>query len=316
MRGSSLIIAAIGLLALAGQVACQDRTETIRDSKGFKELVYRGEALAEERSYDARGAILSERFFDAGSLPSETRTYVRDGDRVARVEAKDASGSPSGSMEYRYDRNGRLLGVDSEGSLGEGSIGMIADRGAPQGSWITSPGPSEAADTTVLGYDDEGRTTIVQRMKGGAVVYSEKRDYGEGGGLASVSTLDMASGLSSELAYDEKGRISSREDTPAKGIKAVTEYRYDGSDRVVEELGSRGGHRSSKTYEYGEDGKLAREETRKDGELLLTVDYIEGGRVESLYEDGIVFVKATYRGGRKVKDEFFADGSSVRTRDY
>ena len=50
--------------------------------------------------------------------------------------------------------------------------------------------------------------------------------------------------------------------------------------------------------------------------MLLAVTYIENGRVEELYEDGALFVKATYIGGRKIKDEFFADGVLVRTRDY
>jgi hypothetical protein len=29
-----------------------------------------------------------------------------------------------------------------------------------------------------------------------------------------------------------------------------------------------------------------------------------------------VFVKATYIGNRKVKDEFYIDGVTIRTRDY
>lgn len=314
------VLLALILALSATGLPAEDRTETIADSKGYKELVYRGEALAEERSYDAKGAILEERAFDAEALPLETRSYIREGGRIARVEARDASGVPSGSMDYRYDRYGRLLGIASEGSLGVGSAGMIASAALPQGTWVAHPGEAEGSagggTTAVLGYDEAGRATIIQSMRDGAAVSIEKRSYREGGLLASVRTEDKLSGFSSELVYDEKGRKWKRTDTPAKGLVVKVEYRYDESDRLSQELTVRAGHRSIKTMTYAEDGSLAREQTSRDGELLLAVSYIEGGREEELYEDGVVFVKATYLGGRKVKDEFYADGTPVRTRDY
>jgi hypothetical protein len=324
LRRSCLVVA--GLLALAGAALAsgEDRTETIADLKGSKELVYHDDVLAEERSFDASGSILQERLFDSSSLPVETRSYIREGGRIVRVEATDAMGSPSGSMSYRYDRNGRLLGVSSEGSLGMGTAGMIAAWGLPQGSWITRPGggaraaaaAAASAKTTVLGYDDSGRATVVQTMLDGAALSIETRSYGDGGILSSSRIEDKVSGLSSDLQYDGEGRLATRTDTPTKGQVLKTEYRYGDSGLLAEELARQGGHRSSKAYEYGEDGKVSREETSRDGELLLAVDYIENGRVEELYEDGSVFVKATYVGGRKVKDEFYLDGVPFRTREY
>jgi hypothetical protein len=61
---------------------------------------------------------------------------------------------------------------------------------------------------------------------------------------------------------------------------------------------------------------LTREETLRDGSLILSVDYTDDGRVEELYDDGQLFVKATYVGGRKVKDEFYSNGVVSRTREY
>jgi antitoxin component YwqK of YwqJK toxin-antitoxin module len=168
----------------------------------------------------------------------------------------------------------------------------------------------------VLGYEGSGRAAIVQTMKDGAVLSLESRTYAEGGGLASAAVEDRPSGLRSEFRYDGKGRVSQRTDTPAKGLKSRTEYLYDDSGRLVEETTSRGGHRASKSSSYSEGGKLVREETRRDGELLLAVDYVEGGRVEELYDGGVIFVRASYSGGRKVKDEFFAEGKLLRTREY
>ncbi len=49
---------------------------------------------------------------------------------------------------------------------------------------------------------------------------------------------------------------------------------------------------------------------------MLAVENIDNGRVEELYDKGELFVKATYIGGRKIKDEFFAGGVPFRTRDY
>jgi antitoxin component YwqK of YwqJK toxin-antitoxin module len=322
LKKAPFLVMSILALALSGVASGEDRTERIADSGGARELVYRDDILAEDRSFDAQGAILEERIFDSSSLPIETRTYIREGGRIVKVEATDASGSPSGSMTYRYDRDGRLLGISSEGSFGAGYAGMISSHGVPQGTWVSSLGGGQGggdngnAMTTVFQYDDSGRVSIAQTMRDGNTVSKEKRIYGEGGILASVRIEDTVSGLCSELLYDAKGRISKRTDTPVTGPQSRIEYRYDDSGRLAEEIAFRGKHRSSRTIEYAEDGSIAREETRRDGEILLAIVHIENGRVEELYENGGVFVKATYIGGLKVKDEFFSDGVSIRTRDY
>ena len=67
---------------------------------------------------------------------------------------------------------------------------------------------------------------------------------------------------------------------------------------------------------YSESGTLTRKETLRDGSLVLSVDYTKNGRVEELYDDGQLFVKATYVGGLKVKDEFYSNGVVTRTREY
>jgi YD repeat-containing protein len=310
MKKSLFFFVSILALQTAGVVNGEDKIERIDSLKGSRELVYRDEVLAEVRSYDAQGAIREEKFFDASSLPFETRSYIREGGLLVRVELTDASGIPEGSMTYRYDRYGRLLGVDFDGSLGTGSVGMIASGAIPQGSWVS------AGAMTVLGYDQSGRIAIVQTIKDGVALSVESREYSEGGLISLVRTENNTSGLSSELIYDTEGRASMRTDTPTKGPQIKTEYRYDDSGRLVEEIIKRGGHRSSRTLAYAEGGAPVREETRVDGELLLTVEYIENGRVEEIYNDGIVFVRATYIGGRKIKDEFYADGLPLRTREY
>lgn len=316
MRASTLPVLRLILLLSAGVATAEDRVEKIADSKGYRELVYHGDILAEERSFDLSGAILQESSLDASSLPVETKSYIREKGRIIRVEAADGSGATTGTMSYRYDRYGRLLGVDADGSLGPGSAGMITLHGLPQGAWVSGGEAAAKATTTVLAYDGSGRPTSLQTVVDGNPVSIEDRIYGDDGALKSVHSEDRLSGLSSDFRYDEGGRVVSRVDTPAKGPRLKTEYHYDGSGRLIEERTSGQGHPLSKSYSYDADGKVAKVETRRDGVLLLAVITIENGRQEELYEDGVMFVRATYLGGRKAKDEFFADGELARTREY
>jgi hypothetical protein len=316
MKSGALLIGAALVLLVARPSAAEDRIEKIPDSKGYKELVYRGDSLAEERSYDLKGALLEETSLGGDSLPEETRAYIREGGRLSRVEARDGSGAITGTRVYRYDRLGRLLGVDSDGSFGSGSAGMIATRALPSGSWVSGSQGGAKTKTTVLAYDDEGRATTLETLLDGTALSIENRSYGEGGILKTLHAEDKLSGLSSDLVYDEAGRVSVRTDIPAKGPKLRTEYRYDGSGRLIEERSFGQGRPFSKSYTYSDKGSLDRVETRRDGLLLLVVTYIENGRQEELYEDGSIFVRATYLGGRKVKDEFYADDLLVRTRNY
>jgi antitoxin component YwqK of YwqJK toxin-antitoxin module len=308
---SRLLAAFLLAIAPATFAVSEEKVELIEGSKGNKELVYRDERLAEERVYDERGALIEEKTYDSNSLPLETRSYVRIEGRLARIEARDADGEVTGTRFYHYDRTGMLLGESSTGSLGDDSVGMIASESVPQGSWIT-----KGNLTTVLGYDDEGRVDFLRTIKEGKTISLERRTYGTGSLLASVSLKNSVTGSSTETIYDASGRPSLRTDIPAKGPREKTEFRYDDAGRLVEETSYRGGHKTAIKKSYDDSGNLVREETRRDGELLLSIDYIEGGRIEELYENGTPFVRATYSGGRKVKDEFIDDGKVVRSKEY
>jgi antitoxin component YwqK of YwqJK toxin-antitoxin module len=304
-------LALLCAIASARPCAAEDRTERIAGSKGWKELDYRGDKLAEERSFDTSGALLEERSFNAASLPVVTKRYIRSGGLLLRVEASDAAGSPIGSMSYHYDRDGRLLIARAAGVFGDEAAGIVASEGSPQGSFVES---SSAA--TVLAYDGQGRATLLQDMKEGKVSRIERRTYGEKGAIASIAVEDKSSGSTTTISYDEAGRESGRRAVGPKGEETVTSYGYDDSGRLLEERTAVGDHELSVKRIYAEGGALARAETRRDGALVLAVDYAGDGKTEELYEDGRVFVKASYKGGRKVKDEFYADGKLERTREY
>jgi YD repeat-containing protein len=301
------------LISLAFVLPCtaEDRTERIDGSKGWKELDYRGDSLVEERTFEATGALLAERSFSPEALAIVTKRYVREGGRLVKVEASDASGNTIGTMNYHYDREGRLLQASSDGIFGAESVGMISSEGSPQGSWIES----ESA-TKVYAYDDAGRAVLLQSLKDGKVARIERRAYGNEGILSSVTIDDKLAENSWTSSYDTTGRESERKAVDAKGEEVLTRFSYDASGRLIEELKIAGGHELAIRRSYSVDGALIRAETRRDKSLVLAVEYAGESRTEELYEDGELFVKATYRGGRKVKDEFFTDGKLKRSRDY
>jgi Uncharacterized protein conserved in bacteria len=288
-----------------------ERSEVFSDTKGSRELIYRDNVLAEERVYDTENALQKEITYDESSLPLSTKVYIRKSGRVLSVEDRDQSDNIVGTMTYHYDRVGRLVSLSSTGSLGEEAMGMIAARGVPQGAWIA------AATTTVLAYDEAGRAIVSEIIKDGKVISMEKRSYDEkSGNLSFVEREDSGSGLKTKISYDEKGRSTLMEEIPAKGLSSSTAYAYGDSGKLEEETKTTGSHKTAISYSYDEKGEVSRAETRRDGILLLAVDYIENGRIEELYEEGELFVKATYIGGHKVKDEFFMDGQSLRVREY
>ncbi len=304
------------LPAQGGEAASEGfrREELPLPGGGLRELEYRGRDLVEERLVDGSGALIEESLFEAGSaIPYEKRAYLRSGmGRLLRVEARDAAGALLGSMDYRYDRDGRLLGVAASGSLGEESAGMLSASGAPQGSWTSGSGT-----TTVLAYDERGRQVARKTLREGKPVSVERRSYGDGSLPVRIETEDLASGGLSVVDYDEKGR-SRRMVVSASGREtARTDYSYDAEGRLAEEaIRYPSGGFTTRRLSYLADGSLAREETRRDGVIVGAVEYIEGGRIEELYRGGELFVKATYLAGRKVKDEFFADGAPIRGKEY
>jgi hypothetical protein len=308
----ALLLAALALLVSASAFSeeGEERTERIAGAKGSRELVYRGDTLVKETSFDLRGALLEEKLFGSDSLPSSVRTYQRAEGRLVRVDERDSSGVVVGTMSYHYDSSGRLLGIASEGSLGSGGAGMIASGEGPQGSW------TKGSSTMVLAYDGEGRAVVIQEMKDGAALSTEKRKYGQGGKLESAELRDEASGSTKKLAYDEGGRlVRSVETLKGKG-EIQTSYKYDDEGRLADEEQTIGSHRRLVTRSYSAEGALEGVETRQDGVLVLKVEYVEGGRIEELYDGGMLFVRATWAGGRKVKDEFFDEGMPMRSRSY
>lgn len=286
-----------------------------------RERVYRGSALVEERILDKSGALLKEVFFaaepstdtDEGAIV-ETWTYLRSpSGRLQRVEIRDSRGDLVGSREYRYDSSGRLLGVSLTGDTGSESAGMLLSGAVPQGAWV-----STSSSTTVLAYDERGRPTALQTIRDGNVVIIERRIYGEGPFPIRIETENKASESKTVVECDAAtGRSTVKIELRSGRETARTSYGYDEAGRLREEITRDVTDNVTKrSLTYKTDGSLEREETRYNGIIMSAVEYLDGSRIEELYRGGELFVKATYREGRKIKDEFFSKGEKLREKEY
>lgn len=286
-----------------------EKIQRIESSDGYRELSYSDDRLSSERSFDRQGALQSERFYDENRLLSEIRRYYREKGRLKQVKAFDPLGKEIGAIDYRYDAEGRLLGVDLSGVLGSGTAGMLSSDQGPEASW------TQDNQTTVYAYNDQGQIEGRYTMKDSATLSAEKREYSEKGRLESTSLEGSKGSLTQKTIYDKDGRV--QETIEGEGENTVhTKYRYDEKGRISESSKSQGTHRISSKFSYDSDGKLIKTEISLDGVLQSVRQNLKDSTIEEFYDEGQLFVRASYKDGRKIKDEFFADGKILRTREY
>jgi hypothetical protein len=280
-------------------------------SRGRIETEERGGIPISRRSYDEGGALLEESFFALDGKVRERRRYLRIGGRLARVEALDAEGKLLGTIDYRYDGSGRLVGISPTGSLGSGSVGMIASGPSPSGTWA-----SFGTSVTVQRLDERGRPLRIETLSKGKTMARRSYEYGEGGLPARLEEEDLAAGLSILSDFDLQGRILLKVER-LKGVeRSRSEYRYDAAGRLLEERSRKRAALVLRSLAYDEGGALAREETRTDGIITGAIEYRGELKIIERYHEGLLFVRTSYASGRKVKDEFFEDGTAIRAKEY
>jgi hypothetical protein len=266
--------------------------------------------IVTRRLYDDSGAILEESFFDAKGL-YERRIYMRSAGRLRRVEARASDDSLLGTLDYRYDGLGRLLAVIPTGSMGSGSVGMIASGPTPSGAWA-----GDGTSLTVQLLDEQGRQTKVETLAGGKAVERTTYAYAEGDLPVRAEEQDLNAGISVVSDFDAQGKLLVREEF-SKGVLSLrTDYRYDSEGRLAEERYRDKGRLVIRSFSYGEKETLEREETRIDGIISEAVEYRGELRIVERYFEGSLFAVTTYAAGRKTKDEFYADGDLIRVKEY
>ncbi|MDP3176403.1 MAG: hypothetical protein Q8M76_00780, partial [Spirochaetaceae bacterium] len=254
---ATTLAASLPAPAAAQATAAGERRETREEARGLREIVYRDGEAVEERLISPDGFLIEELYRGPEGEP-QTIVYLRSSSRLVRAEARDASGELVGAMDYRYDRNGRLLGVSATGILGPDSAGILSAGGTPLGSWTSS-----ASGTSVVTYDAKGRPLENRSGKEGAVALSEKRTYSEGpdAGPSSKEIGDKASGNYISMEYDAQGKPTLRLEYAGGSLAAKTEFSYGDRGLLVLERTSRAGSIFEKALFYDEAGSPAREET-------------------------------------------------------
>jgi hypothetical protein len=290
-----------------------ERRVVRKTGSGSLERVLKGGVLREERRSGQRGELLEELFYFESGLLRERRAYGYEARRLAKVEAFDSGGAPLGALSYRYDPRGRLAELAATGSFGEARSGLL---GLPGGGiaaeWSTLEG-----ELLLRRFDQAGRVASVETRRGDAVLRRESFSYEGSSARPSFSLLeDLASGEGTEKAFDAAGRILSLRVLSKGAERSRTDFAYDAKGRLESERTRSGGSLTLRSLSYDEEGGLLREETRKDGLLFRTVVFAGEGRVEEYFEGGILVLRATYEGARKVKDEFFEGGQVARSRSY
>jgi len=312
-RAAAALAAAVALCGAAwGQTASAapgGQPELVLP-EGRTETDESGGIVVARRLFDDAGSIMEESFFDGGGL-YERRIYIRSAGRLRRVESRNPDDELLGALEYRYDGFGRLLAVIPTGSMGSGSVGMIASGPSPSGAWS-----GEGGNLTVQLLDEKGRQTRVDTIADDKAVGRLTYEYGEGDLPLRAEQLDLVSGGSVVSGFDDAGKILVREEFSKGALSLRIEYRYDPEGRLAEERYRDKGRLVLRSFSYGAKGTLEREETKIDGIVSEAVEYKGDLRIVERYHEGSLFAATTYSAGRKTKDEFYSEGELIRSKDY
>ena len=276
-----------------------------------EESEFIGETLIARRRFDPGGAILTEESYRGGTL-EEKSVFTYAGSRLLRIRSTGPDGSLLRTDEYLYAGNGRLRevrrltagGQASDSRFFAGSGGLAGERHLAGGALF------------IARYDAKGRVVSRERRVADATAAREDFIYRADSNALLSSTQTLArEGRVTRRQYDGKGRLLVETVSGPGSASERTEYRWDDSDRATSRV--RQGRAGLEEWAYGYDaeGTLLREEYRRGGALeKVTVFLGNNTRVEELYAEAELFLKVTWEGERRVKEEVFENRRPVRER--
>lgn len=323
---------------------------TLRETTGdgFRESVTEGKSLLEERIYDRAGNLMEEFLYEGPSadggktapegasgegLPGDATAarllpvlashlvYTYLSGRLASVESLDASSRSQGTLEYRYDAEGRLLELRASGTFGTSTAGEAPGASLPAASWFAVPAEGRAAggkdSIEITRYDAAGRPVERASYEGDDCLVAEIMVYDASGRLARSRSYEAGTHTMSEMTYDDRGHIV----LVVVSVDGVEKSRessvYDDASRLVEKTIVASSSTTRTSYAYDGTGETSRETVEVDGILAsVTVNLADGTIVRELYDKGRLFLRAYYSDGRLRKEEFVEAGAVVRTREY
>ena len=305
-------LAARRRLLHAGAVVTEWRRTAAGDGSVEREL-QDGRVVAERR-YDSTGRLLDESRFGAAGELLRRAEYIYRGGALRRIDHYDGAGELTATEQYELTRGGRLR------------------------AFSYTPGGARAAagtaDTAIVHFlfhhgelleerRREGDAEVILRFRGGEQQAAEQwrgdqlvteRSVGARvdipGGTRTEATLDDAGRVASERVYDVAGG-----DQDAR-LREERRYRYraDGTVLSLQVIGPSG--LETTDYEFGDDGRLVREQVRRRGRLVRVIAYpASGERVEEVHGGDDTVLRVIWSNDEPVREELLRAGEVVRTRD-
>lgn len=292
------------------------RWETDFDAAGKRteERSYRGGALSERELYSAEGLVSRTETYVGGSLAQVLdMEYV--GGRLKRIVAKDPAGKTLYVDGLSYGLKGALREIRRDFASGATSSSIFSGKdGSVAEERLIQDGVVTVWKYTPLGFmESEESFAGDERLAATTFTYADR----EKDSLPSlVVEEDFRAGKRSESGFDPSGRLLSERVYLRGALAKETSYRYDGG-KLLLKTSSAGGIVESWAYAYDGAGALREERRERGGQLLMLVEWTgPEDRVETLYKDGEAFVRVSYSGGAKKKEEILSGGAVVRTREF
>ncbi len=305
-------LAARRQLLQGGTVITEWRRSTDGDGSVESEL-HTGELVAERR-YDAAGRLIEELHFAAGDLLRRA-VLTYSGGMLRRIQRYDGAGTLTATENYELTSSGRLRGFSHTpaGAAATGATGALAG---------TSLGFLFHRGELVEERRRTGDAEVIERFRGGEQLAAERwrgeqlvseRSAGaridHPGGTRTDTTVDDAGRVESERVYD----ITDGED--ARLLEERTYgYRDDGTVLSVQVIGASG--TETVDYQFGDDGRLVREQVRRRGRLVRVVTYLSPDeRVVEVHAAGGTVLRVLWRDGEPIREQLLRGGEVVRSRD-
>ena len=305
-------LAARRRLLRAGTVVTEWRRSADGDGSVEREL-QAGQVVAERR-YDDAGRLLEESHFAAGGDVLRRAVLIYRGAALRRIQRYDGGGELTATEDYELTSSGRLRGFSH----------TPAD---PSGTADTA----ETAVVHFLFHQGElveerrraGQAEVILRFRGGEQLAAEQwrgeqlvtaRSAGaridHRRGTRTETTVDGAGRVETERVYD----IAGGEDAARLLEERSYRYRDDGTVRSLQVIGQSG--RETVDYEFGDHGRLLREQVRRRGRLVRVVSYPSPGeRVEEVHGADNTVLRVIWRDDQPIREELVSDGEVVRSRD-
>jgi hypothetical protein len=299
----------------------QRRWTLVRSADGTtEEREARGGVLVARRLSAADGQLQQEERYAAGARTSRS-VYEYASGRLVRVRTFAADGTLSSTADYLTAPSGRLREVrwtNADGSVrtaGQSAGGTGSMAGATA---VAEERTKEGDAGWTTRYDEAGRAIDREQRGPAGPAFRERIVYeGSSGAPAATEREWPAEQKAIEATYDASGAVVSQVTRVASMVTERIAWTRDEAGRVLVMRRTGTGGTREVRFTWAADGRLEREEQFVRGARERNVIYpAPGERVEELFENGELFLRVTYRGDERVREEVILDGKVVRERTF